>query len=138
MSLLSTHRFVVDIPGIGSAGFSDVSGLEMKIDYLTVIIVGAGAIHLAQPVASTPLTLRRGATASGSLWKAFSSSFGSGSSFRYLSGSIVQRSVDGKESVRWTFVDGLVTSFRSADLNAKEGGIAIEELQIVHRGLTRG
>jgi hypothetical protein len=52
-------------------------------------------------------------------------------------GSIVLRDLEGKEKVRWNFVQGWPTKWDGPDFTAKGNDVAIETLEIAHEGIER-
>jgi phage tail-like protein len=50
-------------------------------------------------------------------------------------GSIVLNGLDGKEQLRWNFIQGWPTTWKGPELNAKSNEAAIVTLEIAHEGL---
>ena len=113
--------------------FSEVSGLEAGIDVQTIREGGNNArqIHLIGPVSYGQLTLKRGMTTNFDLWRWFSS-VQQDRSLR-ASGEIVMLSSDRRiESVRIALSGCLPLKIKAPALNAMDGLIAIEEMQIAY------
>ena len=152
-TLLTRFRFSVQIDPSGQGGdegltdgegaFSEVSGLEMSIEMTTFREGGyhAGSRQLAGKTTTVPLILKRGVSLDDAFWKWILRCVDGTYPLPYVTGSIHVQPPDGPESgdeAVWTFVNGIVTKVKSADLNAVEArDVGIEELHIVHEGLRR-
>jgi phage tail-like protein len=132
-------NFVVEIGGVVSAGFSEVSGLQTEVEVFDYREGGRNEyLHrFAGPTKYTSnLVLKRGLSDSGRLWDWYVSS---------MQGTIVRRQVsvlllDGDRSVawRWDFVDAYPVKWIGPDLRASTGAIAFEAIEFAHRGLDPG
>lgn len=153
-TLLTRFRFWVQIDpsgqggdeGLGRAGgaFSEVTGLEMTLELTTFREGGyhAGPRQLVGKTTTTPLILKRGVSLDAAFWDWIQRCVNGTYPLPYVSGSIHVQPPDGPASgdeAVWSFVNGIVTKVKSADLNAVEArDVAIEELHIAHEGLRRG
>ena len=154
-ALLTRFNFLVDIyasqyggdTGLaqGAQGaFSEVTGLELTLEPVTFREGGyhAGPRQLVGKTTATPLVLKRGVSLDAAFWEWIGRCTDGGYPLPYVSGAIHMRPADGEASgdqARWSFVNGIVTKVKSADLNAVDPKDApIEELHIVHEGLSRG
>ena len=121
---------------ICSAAFSDCDGLEMTLEVKTIREGGNNArqIHLMGPVSYGQLTLKRGMSEEFDLWKWFADV----QQDRALraSGEIVMLSSNReREDVVFELAGCLPLKIKAPSLNAKEGLIAIEEMQIAYETL---
>jgi phage tail-like protein len=141
----TTFRFLVEVKVEGvskkvcGATFSEVDGLEMTMEPKTIREGGnnTGAVHLVGPVSYAQLTLKRGMTPNFDLWKWFAKVTSPG--FRGLRSrlEVIVISSDGeREDARFVAEGCMPVKIKAPGLNAKEGQIAIEEMQIVYQTLT--
>ena len=146
---IATFRFEVIIAPSGNGGddevaqtaaFSEVSGLEITVDVVTLREGGYnhGVRQLVGKVSSPALVLKRGLTGSRAFWAWIQRCSDGGYPLPYVDGEVTVLDPAGTPTARWAFHNGIVTKVRSGDLNAAGGtSIAIEELHIAHEGLTR-
>jgi phage tail-like protein len=153
-TLLSRFRFLVEIDLSGQGGdeglaqgdgaFSEVTGLEFTIEPTTFREGGyhLGPRQLIGKTTTTPLVLKRGVSLNDAFWTWIQRCTNGTYPLPYVSGAIHVQPPDGGASGNeavWTFVNGIVTKVKSADLNAISAqDVPIEELHIVHEGLSRG
>jgi phage tail-like protein len=141
----TTFRFLVEVNVEGvakkvcGATFSEVDGLEMTMEPKTIREGGNNsvAVHLVGPVSYAQLTLKRGMTPNFDLWKWFAKVNSPG--FRGLRSrlEVIVISSDGqREDARFVAEGCMPVKIKAPGLNAKEGQIAIEEMQIVYQSLT--
>lgn len=122
--------------------FSEVDGLEMTMEPKTVREGGnnTNQIHLVGPVSYANLTLKRGMTSNQDLWKWFIACTSGVRRGVKASGVILMYdeagTVGGNARVRYKLTDCLPTKIKAPSLNAKDGILAIEELQIAYGNLT--
>jgi phage tail-like protein len=123
--------------------FSECDGLEMTMEPKTVREGGNNTqvIHLVGPVSYGNLTLKRGMTSNQDLWKWFNAAAANpaaGSVRRgVLAGAeIIMRDAAGKDKVRYRLFDCLPIKLKAAPLNAKDGIVALEEMQIAYSHFT--
>jgi phage tail-like protein len=127
----------IEVPGVSnelcSAAFQECDGLEMTMDVKTIKEGGNNntLIRLPGMVGYGTLTLKRGMTASFDLWDWF------GAVVRdpriRAHGEVVVMAPD-RETERARFILGrcLPTKLKAPALNAREGAVAIEELQLAY------
>jgi phage tail-like protein len=126
------------------AAFSECDGLEMTMEPKTVKEGGNNTqvIHLAGPVTYGNLTLKRGMTSSLDLWKWFNAAAGN---WRVdhpvqrglLAGAeIILRDAARTPVLRYALYDCLPIKLKAGPLNAKDGVIAVEELQLAYSYVT--
>jgi phage tail-like protein len=141
----TTFRFLVEVKvdqisdKICGATFSEVDGLEMTMEPKTIREGGNNtvALHFVGPVSYGQLTLKRGMTNNLDLWKWFARVNSPG--FRGVRSrvEIVIVSSDGAtEDARFVAEGCLPTKLKAPALNAKDGQVAIEEMQLVYQSLT--
>lgn len=142
----TTFNFLVEIEvpdvslTVASAAFSEVDGLEMSIEPKTIREGGrnAGPIHLAGSVSYGHLTLKRGMTGNADLWKWFERSASDAGRGERATAEVLVLAGDGA-TVQMKFVlqGCLPIKLKAPALSAKDGAIAIEEMQLVYETLTR-
>lgn len=140
--LYSTFNFHVKLrlPGnskdICESEFSECSGLELSMAPKTIREGGNNTrqIHLVGPVSYGQLSLKRGMTSNFDLWEWFNQV----QQERYLraSGEIHMLSPAREKTVVFTISGCLPMKLRAPSLSAKEGQIAIEEMQIAYEQLS--
>jgi len=123
--------------------FSECDGLDMTVEPKTVREGGNNTrqIHLVGPVSYGNLTLKRGMTSNQDLWKWFNAAVGSPAAPARQRGllagaEIVMADSSGKGSVRYRLYDCLPIKLKASPLNAKDGLVAIEEMQIAYSHFT--
>jgi phage tail-like protein len=125
------------IPRLCNAAFQECDGLEMNMDVKTIREGGNNttAIRLAGPVGYGQLTLKRGMTPTFDIWDWFSAVTRSPN--LRADGEVVLYAADGvTERVRFVLSRLLPLRVKAPALNAKEGMVAIEELQVAYDSLT--
>lgn len=139
----SAFNFAVEIelPGVFSqmcnAAFAECDGLEMTQEVKTIREGGnnGAQIRLPGPYAYGQLTLKRGMTASFDLWDWFGHVLASPEMRATIK--VVIFAPDGTtERARFVLAGCLPTKLKAPPLNAKDGMVAIEELQVVYETLT--
>lgn len=126
-------------PALCEAAFSECDGLEMTMEPKVVKEGGNNNqhIHLVGPVTYGNLTLKRGMTNCFDLWKWFSTFMQNDG----VSGTAdvtvrLLNPANHSEALRTFRMTGcLPIKFKAPALNAKEGQIAIEEMQIAYQTL---
>ncbi|ETT24106.1 hypothetical protein RAJCM14343_1500 [Rhodococcus aetherivorans] len=120
------------------AAFAECAGLEMSATAKTIMEGGnnAGPVHLAGPVSYGTATLKRGMSETFDLWNWFDQVHRDDGRHRRADCEIEVRTPDRTAtaySLRLTRC--LPVKLKAPDLNAKEGGIAIEEIEIAYEGM---
>lgn len=151
--LFTTYRFDVqlelddpqqfDLPKmLCDAAFSEVDGLEMTMEPKTIREGGNNTqqIHLAGPVSYGNLTLKRGMTTTLDLWEWFSiaaagneNGAGRGAKARGL---ITMRDMAGNAQLYIKVRGCLPIKIKAPPLNAADGLVAVEEMQIAYSSFT--
>jgi phage tail-like protein len=143
------YNFAVEInvPDIATvlcqAAFSECDGLEMTMDVKTIREGGNNTrqIRLIGPASYGVLTLKRGMTANYDLWDWFDAQQ-QGSPRQLRSGlrgeaKVILLSPNGKEiRALFTLKGCLLTKLKAPPLNAKDGVVAIEELQLTYESMS--
>lgn len=129
-------RMVNDKPVICEAEFSECDGLEMNIAPKTIREGGNNGrqIHLMGPVTYGQLTLKRGMTVNFDLWSWFEK-VQQNRDLRASGEILIISSNHDTEDVKFSLTGCLPIKLRAPSLNAKDGTIAIEEMQIVYESL---
>ncbi|MBK8814425.1 MAG: phage tail protein [Methylococcaceae bacterium] len=115
------------------SAFSECDGLEMTMEPKTVREGGNNTqlIHLVGQVNYGNLTLKRGMTKNLALWKWFKIAASSPTHRGLLAQTtIVMRDAAGKGQIKYELFDCLPIKLKAAPLNAKDGIVAVEEMQI--------
>jgi phage tail-like protein len=119
-----------------SAAFSECDGLEMNMEVKTIREGGNNGrqIRLAGPITFGQLTLKRGMTDNFDLWSWFQAVV-EDPSLR-ASAEVVLLDADHEtEKARFILSRCLPVKLKAPPLNAKDGMVAIEELQISYESL---
>ncbi len=143
----TAFRFQVELtlatatPGISGlvcrGAFAECDGLEMTMEPKTVREGGNNQqqIHLMGPISYGQLTLKRGMTDNRDLWNWFAAA-GLTGRVSTAQGQVVIADAAGNPSITFTLTDCLPVKLRGPSLNAKDGQIAIEEMQLVYSSLS--
>ena len=118
--------------------FSEVSGLEASMTPKTHKEGGRnwGEVQLSGPVTFPPVILKRGITDIDHLWNWFETTTRSANYGLRYSGMIEVFLPSGEPALRWNLINVLPTKFKGPDLSATASQVAVEELHLVHEGLT--
>jgi phage tail-like protein len=133
----SVELRIDDIPRICNAAFSECDGLEMTMEAKTVKEGGNNAQQhrLVGPIAYGTLTLKRGMTTTFDLWDWFSKVVDD-PTIR-ADGEVVVLAQDRTtERARFVLDRCLPVKLKAPVLNARDGAVAIEELQLAYDSLT--
>lgn len=137
-------RIELDVPGIGSpvcsAAFAECDGLEISMEHKTIREGGNNnqPIHLIGPVSYGQLTLKRGMTETFDLWEWFDLVLQDGRGWLRADGEVImlasQLSPE-REQARFVLSRCLPIKLKAPALNAQDGQIAIEEMQLAYETL---
>ncbi len=129
-----------DLPAhLCNAAFSDCDGLEMTMEVKTIREGGNNGkqFRLTGPVSYGQLTLKRGMTTSFDLWDWFSAMLETRNIKARANAEVVILAADGQtERVRFLLERCVPIKLKAPVLNAKDGTVAIEELQLAYESLT--
>lgn len=138
----SAFNFSIEITPDGDstplcdAAFSECDGLEMTLDVKTIREGGNNGrqVRLAGAAGYGQLTLKRGMTAGFDLWRWFERTIREPAT--RASGEVVVYAQDGvtRQAV-FTLERCLPVKVKAPPLNAREGVVAIEELQVAYESL---
>lgn len=136
----------INVPAIDTllcqAAFSECDGLEMTMDVKTIREGGNNTrqIRLIGPANYGVVTLKRGMTSNFDLWDWFDAQqHGSPKQLRSdLRGEakVTLLSSDRKEKAIFLLKSCLLTKLKAPPLNAKDGMVAIEELQLTYESMS--
>jgi phage tail-like protein len=133
----AAFRFVVEIEGLAAAGFAEVGGLETEIATEEYREGGVNDfVHKLPNGAKQPnLTLQHGLTDSDALWKW---------QLDIVRGTVTRKTVrimvldsEGQEKVGWRCLEAYPTKWVGPALKADGNAVAIERLELAHKGIER-
>jgi phage tail-like protein len=130
-------RFRVEITGIAAGAFSEVSGLQIEIETHDYREGGLNEyMHKLAGPARYPsnLILKRGLMDADVLWQ-WQQQIAAGQIVRQ-NGSIILQNSAGEDKWRWNFREGYPVRWSGPDLHASSANVALETLELAHRGLT--
>ncbi len=119
-----------------NAAFAECDGLEMTIEPKTVREGGNNReqIHRVGPASYSQLSLKRGMTANLDLWSWFVAAATPGR-LATAQGQVTMWDADGTPRLTFVLKDCFPVKLRGPSLNAREGLVAIEELQLAYAQL---
>jgi phage tail-like protein len=128
---LTSFNFIVNIPGIGVIGCSEVGGLTGETD-IVEYRVGDEPPRMRKLPGKwkhPQLTFKRGFTPNGKeLWK-WRQGVIQGKTVRY-SGTITLRDESQKAALTWHFFEAWPSKWAGPAMNAKNNDVAIEEMEL--------
>jgi phage tail-like protein len=131
----------INVPGVSqrvcAAAFSECDGLEMSLEVKTIREGGNNGkqIRLAGPTSYGQLTLKRGMTSTFDLWDWFTAVMANAR--LRADAEVIVFAADGTtERVRFVLTRCLPLKLKAPALNAKDGMVAVEELQLAYESLT--
>jgi phage tail-like protein len=143
----TAFRFAVaiSVPAISSdllcnASFAECDGLEMTMDVKTIREGGnnASQVRLLGAVNYGTLTLKRGMTSNFDLWNWFEGLYDPGKPTARGDVTVTVFAPDGRTvQVQFFLERCLPMKLKAPPLNAKDGIVAIEELQLAYEWLSR-
>lgn len=132
----ANFNFLVEIDGIASASFQEVSGLIIEADVIEYREGGDKTPSVRKfpgLIRYTSIVLKRGFTQDKSLWNWFKTVLDG--NVQRASGSIILLDSARNSVVRWKFREGWPSKWEGPSLNGTTSEVAIETLQIEHEGL---
>lgn len=120
---------------VPAAGFTECTGLEAETEVLDYREGGFNEAmhHFWGPTKYPPLVLKRGLTASDTLWSWCRQTWEGVIERRNIS--IVLRDAEGQEAQRWDFMGAFPTKWAGPELRADSGNVAFVAVTFSHRGL---
>lgn len=131
-------NFWVQIEGVLVAGFQEVTGLTVETETEDYREGGVNEyVHrLAGPTRYPQnLVLKKGLTDVESLWR-WHQQVVSGE-VRRRNGSIYLLDRAGLPAMWWDFADAYPVKWSGPELRAEQGAVAVEQLELVHRGISK-
>jgi phage tail-like protein len=133
-----SFNFLVEIEGLVVGGFNEVTGLAVEVEVEEYREGGLNEyIHkLAGPTRyPNNLVLKHGLTDGDTLWNWHQDV--TRGNIQRKNGSIMLLDSRGEEQWRWNFVAAYPVRWVGPDLRAGTAEVAIETLELVHRGLSK-
>lgn len=130
-------NFLVEIEGILAGGFSDCTGLQVETETIDYREGGQNEyVHrFAGPTKYPPLVLKHGLTQIDGLW-AWHQDVASGVIER-RNGTIYLLNKQRIPVMWWDVKEAFPVKWTGPDLRADSGAVAIESVELTHRGLSR-
>lgn len=130
-------RFLLEIEGLIRGGFSDVSGLQAETETEDYQEGGVNSfVHkLLKGTKYSNLVLKRGITNSDVLWKWHQD---------IVNGKIEPKNIfiiildyEGQDTLQWEFKEAYPVKWTGPEFKADGNNVAIETLELVHRGIKK-
>ena len=133
----ASFNFLVEIEGVVAGGFSEVSGLQAETETEEYREGGVNDFVYKLPkITKYPnLTLKRGITDFDELWKWHQDVVAG--DIKRKNGSIILVDCSGTTGKRWNFTKAYPVKWVGPDLKADSSTVAVETLELAHRGLTK-
>jgi phage tail-like protein len=130
-------NFLIEIEGILAGGFSECSGLQVETEFTDYREGGVNEyVHrFAGPTKYPPLILKHGLTQIDGLW-AWHQEVVQEQITRH-NGTIYLLDKKRMPVMWWDFKEAFPVKWTGPDLRADSGGVAIESVELTHRGLSR-
>jgi len=131
------YNFLVEIEGIISGGFCELSGLDMNTEYDSIREGGVNDyVHkLPKWTTQTDLILKRGQTDLDLLWNWYADVVAG--KVKRKNGSIYLLDARGIPAMWWDFTQAYPVKWSGPTFNATSGQVAFETLTLAHHGLTK-
>jgi phage tail-like protein len=137
---LAGYSFSVEIDGVTIAQFKEVSGINAEIQTIEHRENKVGGLPVMKKLPGArkwgDLTLKRGRTDNKALWDWIKSVQDGNMAAARKNGSIVLMDYQHGETSRFSFVNGWPSKVSIGSLNAGGNDILLEEVTIVHEGLS--
>lgn len=132
-----SHRFLVEIAGLLVGGFSECTGLQIELESYEYREGGQNEfVHrFAGPTRHPPLVLKHGLSPIDGLW-GWHQDVAAGNIQR-RNGTIYLLNGQQVPVLWWNFREALPLKWSGPDLSAERAAIAVESVELTHRGLTR-
>ena len=122
-----------------SGAFAECTGLEATMEAKVIKEGGRnyGPAQRVGPVTFATVILKRGMTTTRHLWTWFELLTSGGGYAHRLAATITMYDLAGRGVVAWKLEKAMPVKFKAADLNSKSTDVGIEELHLVHEGLSK-
>jgi phage tail-like protein len=141
MDPISAFAFSLEIQGLTEATFREASGFGSEHDVIEFKEQGPKGQTIVHKIPGTlkwqNINLKRGITSNLALWQWRDKVIKGQIESARVDGSIVGYNEDGSEVIRYNFTRGWPSKWTASGLNAQGHDPIIEEIEIVHEGLTR-
>ncbi len=133
----AAYNFLIEIEGIITGGFSEVTGLDIETEVESIREGGANDIEYKLPKGTkySNITLKRGITDFDLIWRWYDDVISG--KIKRKDGLIFLCNQTGSPLVTWGFVDAYPIKLDGPSLNATTNTIATETLTLAHHGLKR-
>jgi phage tail-like protein len=130
-------NYLVEVNGLEIGGFSDVAGVELKVETDDVREGGINDfVHkIAKQITYSNLVFKRGITDATTLWDWCATVVGGTVERRSLT--VVLLDLQGNDKWRWNFRDAFPVKWSLSELNASSSTVAIESVEFAHHGMTK-
>lgn len=131
-------NFLVEIEGLVVGGFSEVGGLQVETEVEEYREGGRNEyVHKLPGPTRYPanLTLKRGLTDADALWS-WHQDVARGKIVR-RNGTVYLLDREGNAAMWWDFKEAYPVKWVGPDLRADANSVAVESVELVHRGLSR-
>jgi phage tail-like protein len=130
-------NFGVEIEGLMVGGFTEVTGLESRLETTPYREGGVNGYTHALPSGANPgtLVLRHGMTASSSLWNWYENAVRGVVQRR--NGTIMLLNRQQIPVMWWNFRNALPVAWTGPTLDASSDALGFESVELVHEGLTK-
>ena len=131
-------KFKVEIEGIASSAFSEVSGIDADVsvvDYRPGNDKAPGPRKLPGEAHFSNIVLKRGMTSDLSLWEWMQKTLDG--KVERKNGSVVLLDEAGTEKIRWNFSEAWPSKWTGPAFNSTGNNVAIETLEITHEEISR-
>jgi len=133
----TSFNFLVEIEGIISAGFSDISGLQIETEVEEFREGGVNNyVHkLPKLTKYGNLTLKHGMTDQDKLWNWYKDVIRG--KINRTNVTIFLQDITGKNLMHWEFSNAYPVKWTGPELKADSNNVAFETLELAHNGLAR-
>ncbi len=130
-------RFQLEIDGLVKGGFSDVSGLQVEVETEDYREGGVNEyVHKLPKGTKYPnIILKRGLTDSDILWKWHGDVVNGKIECKKVR--IIILGFDGQAKLEWIFKEAYPVKWSGPDFKADDASVAIETIELVHRGIQK-
>lgn len=124
------------VPLMAAAGFQEVSGLGAELEVTAYPEGGQNSFAHQLPVRHTwsRLSLKRGVVRDLGLWFWYQAGLTQSLGAR-RDGVVILMTPAGLPAIAWIFRAGLAVKWTGPDLNATQGAVAVESIEIAHQGI---